>query len=314
MGSMMSIECSSWPRTSAATTTRSIPARASGSRMAGCLRLRANRRTPLTFGPQAAQARRVHSAWSHRWRVVLLSLVWTFAFVLVDSRSLDAAAQPAVSTPPIVPIDVRLHERVVFTLRTGRAGHTVQERSRAASAALESVLDDPSQGGARIEEQPGTAVVFVGRTPIVTLGDDDAAASGCQTCRRRCSPHRSFGWLRRRRAVRPPWEVGGTSPACRRRNDRCCRSGNRCPPRWPVLPRSCPRRDPSSLASARTCGADKRSRPRRHGLVIGCVGCAAHHGHWRRRPFAVRCRWARRTRTCVHPRTSLRRGGLSPPL
>src|SRR5258708_5541248 len=178
MGAMMSIECSSWPRTSAATTTRSIPARASGSRMAGCLRLRANRRTPLTFGPQAAQARRVHSAWSHRWRVVLLSLVWTFAFVLVDSRILDAAAQPAVSTPPIVPIDVRLHERVVFTLRTGRAGHTVQERSRAASAALESVLDDPSQGGARIEEQPGTAVVFVGRTPIVTLGDDDAAAAG----------------------------------------------------------------------------------------------------------------------------------------
>ena len=132
----------------------------------------------MTSVPQAAQARRVHSAWSHRGRFILMPLVWMLVVFVVGSRPVDAAAQPAVSSPPAASIDVRLHERIVFSLRAGRAGHTVQERSRAASAALESVLDDPNQAAARIEEQPGAAVVFVGRTPIVTLGDDDAAAAG----------------------------------------------------------------------------------------------------------------------------------------
>jgi small-conductance mechanosensitive channel len=99
-------------------------------------------------------------------------------FVFVGTRTAVAAAQPAGSAPPSASIDVRLHERIVFSIRTARAGHGAQERSQAATAALESVLDDPSQGGARIEEQPGAAVIFVGRTPIVTLGDDDAAAAG----------------------------------------------------------------------------------------------------------------------------------------
>jgi len=40
------------------------------------------------------------------------------------------------------------------------------------------VLDDPDQPMARVEEQPGSADVFVGKTPVVTLGDDDAAAAG----------------------------------------------------------------------------------------------------------------------------------------
>jgi len=132
----------------------------------------------LTFVRQAGQATRVRSAWNQGWRVVLLALVWISFFVAVGTRTAVAADPPGRSASLVAPIDVRLHERIVFSLRAARAGHSVQERSQAASAALDSVLDDPSQGGARIEEQPGTAVVFVGRTPIVTLGDDDAAAAG----------------------------------------------------------------------------------------------------------------------------------------
>jgi small-conductance mechanosensitive channel len=71
---------------------------------------------------------------------------------------------------------------VVFSLRQARAGQTATERARAAGRALESVLDDPEQPTARIEEQSAptgaTAVVFVGKTPIVTLGEEDAAEAG----------------------------------------------------------------------------------------------------------------------------------------
>ena len=82
-------------------------------------------------------------------------------------------------TPASAPsFDVRLHEKVVFSLHVARSGQSPQDRARASSHALESVLDDPDQPMARVEEQPGSADVFVGKTPVVTLGDDDAAAAG----------------------------------------------------------------------------------------------------------------------------------------
>jgi hypothetical protein len=71
-----------------------------------------------------------------------------------------------------------MHEHVAFSLHAARAGQTVQERVRGASHALESVLDDPDQPTTHVEEQPGAAVIFVGRTPIVTLDDEDAAIAG----------------------------------------------------------------------------------------------------------------------------------------
>lgn len=86
---------------------------------------------------------------------------------------------PAGSAPPSAPsFDVRLHEKVVFSLHVARSGQSPQDRARASSHALESVLDDPDQPMARVEEQPGSADVFVGKTPVVTLGDDDATAAG----------------------------------------------------------------------------------------------------------------------------------------
>jgi small-conductance mechanosensitive channel len=102
------------------------------------------------------------------WRVLALI---TFAWALVGS--------PSFAQAPSAPVDVRLHERAVFYLHAARAGQSAQERARAASRALESALDDPDQPVARIEEQSGgSAVVFVGRTPVVTLGAEDVAAAG----------------------------------------------------------------------------------------------------------------------------------------
>ncbi|HEY6459414.1 MAG TPA: hypothetical protein VIY73_04660, partial [Polyangiaceae bacterium] len=90
--------------------------------------------------------------------------------------STPAASSSAAASPPS--FDVRLHEKVVFTLHGPRAGQSAQERARTASRALDSELDDPDLPLSHVEEEAGTAVVFVGKTPVVTLGDDDAAAAG----------------------------------------------------------------------------------------------------------------------------------------
>ena len=101
--------------------------------------------------------------------IALLPLV-ALAFALVAS---PARGQSAGTT-----VDVRLHDRPVFPVRATRAGQSAQERARAASRALDSVLDDPQQPFSHVEESAGSAVVFVGNTPVVTLGDDDAEAAG----------------------------------------------------------------------------------------------------------------------------------------
>ena len=80
--------------------------------------------------------------------------------------------------------DVRLHDKAShLLLRAARAPECTAQRAgpgrepRAFEAAA--LADDPDQPNARVEEQTGgSAVVFVGQTPVVALGDDDAAAAG----------------------------------------------------------------------------------------------------------------------------------------
>jgi hypothetical protein len=72
-----------------------------------------------------------------------------------------------------------VHERDVFSIKVARAGQTVQARAQKASLALDNALDqtegDPE---ARVEQEGPLAVVYVGKTPIVALGPEDAAAEG----------------------------------------------------------------------------------------------------------------------------------------
>jgi hypothetical protein len=104
-----------------------------------------------------------------------------------SARALPSAAPAPSSSAPVHPsaplpnYDVKVHEHVAFTLHGPRAGEAPQERVRTANRALDSVLDDPEQPTTRIEEQPGSAVIFVGRTPIVTLGDEDVGRAGGDT-------------------------------------------------------------------------------------------------------------------------------------
>lgn len=89
------------------------------------------------------------------------------------------AAAPSGSASASRPSELRMRDRVVFVFRAGRAGRTADERARAANSALESLLAHPeSLGDARYEESQGTAVVYLGKTPITTLGPEDVEASG----------------------------------------------------------------------------------------------------------------------------------------
>ena len=110
-------------------------------------------------------------------RILLVLALFTFASA---ARAVDSPATSASASAPARAAMVRVHERDVFSIRVPRAGQSAAERARLASAALETTLESPEEPEARVEEQGATAVVFVGKTPIVTLGEEDAAAEGSE--------------------------------------------------------------------------------------------------------------------------------------
>jgi hypothetical protein len=102
------------------------------------------------------------------------------AHTLAALPSASASAAPSASSSEAAPpsADVKLHEKPVFSLTLGRGAQTARDRAAAASRALDSVVDDPDKPTTRVEEPPGNAVIFIGKTPIVQLNDADAAAAG----------------------------------------------------------------------------------------------------------------------------------------
>jgi small-conductance mechanosensitive channel len=76
---------------------------------------------------------------------------------------------------------VRVHERDVYVVRAPRAGQSAEARARAASQALVTILEEGEDVDVKVEEQGTTAVVFAGKTPILTLTEEDAAAAGDAT-------------------------------------------------------------------------------------------------------------------------------------
>jgi hypothetical protein len=104
---------------------------------------------------------------------------WIVAFAIVASLAL-ALALPALAAgpgaaPPTPEAVVHIDDRAVFSLRVDRAGQSAAERASRAGHALESAVDAKEPPEGRVEESDGVAVVFVGKTPIVTLGPEDAA-------------------------------------------------------------------------------------------------------------------------------------------
>lgn len=100
-----------------------------------------------------------------------------------------AAPAPAASVAPAAsgsaaahgpqPGEIRVHEKTVVVLHAARAGHSAQERAKTANLALEALLSQTDDiGVARYEETQGTAVLYVGKTPVITLGPEDVEGSG----------------------------------------------------------------------------------------------------------------------------------------
>jgi small-conductance mechanosensitive channel len=96
----------------------------------------------------------------------------------VAASSAPSASGSAAAKGPM-PGEVRVHEKTVVVLRSARAGNSAQDRAKTANLALEALLAQTEDiGAARYEEKEGTAVVFVGKTPILTLGPEDVEGSG----------------------------------------------------------------------------------------------------------------------------------------
>ncbi len=90
------------------------------------------------------------------------------------SVSASASAAAARTTS-----EIRVRDKVVLVVRAARGGRAPSERARAANAVVTTLLEHPEEMGAiRFEESQGTGVVYVGKTPVVTLGEEDVDASG----------------------------------------------------------------------------------------------------------------------------------------
>lgn len=100
-----------------------------------------------------------------------------------SARPLVSAA-PAVSghelaIAKVAPTEVKFRDKAVFAVRVGRGGRSAAERARVANAAIEALLLHPEElGEVRSEETQGTVVVYVGKSPIITLGPEDVEAAG----------------------------------------------------------------------------------------------------------------------------------------
>src|SRR5688500_4649522 len=88
-------------------------------------------------------------------------------------------AAPSASVRAGPTAEVRVREKVIFVFRADRGGRSAQERAKAANTAIEALLGHPDQvGDVHFEETQGTAVVYVGKTPVLTLGEEDVEATG----------------------------------------------------------------------------------------------------------------------------------------
>lgn len=75
--------------------------------------------------------------------------------------------------------EIKVRDKVIFTVRAPRAGRSIAERAKAAQAAIDATLAHPEElKDVRFEEAQGTAVIYIAKTPVFTLGPEDVEASG----------------------------------------------------------------------------------------------------------------------------------------
>jgi small-conductance mechanosensitive channel len=73
---------------------------------------------------------------------------------------------------------VHIRDRKVFAVKVPRGGQSAAQRAASASQALERAVNDTDAREVRVNENGDVAVVFLGESPIIQLGPDDATAEG----------------------------------------------------------------------------------------------------------------------------------------
>jgi gamma-glutamylcyclotransferase (GGCT)/AIG2-like uncharacterized protein YtfP len=100
------------------------------------------------------------------------------------AASVRPPAAPSATTAPLEPVPesagfpVKLRDARIFTVRIAWSGRTAEERARAASQAIQKVVEANEPPAVRIEEQNEAAAIYVGDRLIIQLGRDDALAAG----------------------------------------------------------------------------------------------------------------------------------------
>lgn len=96
-----------------------------------------------------------------------------------DPSTLAAPGKTSAPTAALTTAELKIRDKVLFVFRAARAGRSPVDRARAAQAAIDALVAHGDQlGDVRFEEAQGVAVVYVGKTPVLTLGSEDVEASG----------------------------------------------------------------------------------------------------------------------------------------
>ncbi|WP_437617584.1 mechanosensitive ion channel family protein [Sorangium sp. So ce1151] len=95
-----------------------------------------------------------------------------------EPRAPDPQPPPLAEQPEA---RVELLGRTVFAVRVHRGSLSPPERAREAAKVLERAAQEKKIPEVRIDEQAGVAVIYVGESPLIHLGPEDAAAAGAAT-------------------------------------------------------------------------------------------------------------------------------------
>src|SRR5262249_34431695 len=95
------------------------------------------------------------------------------------SASASAGAAHGASETKGVP--VRIHDRKFFDVLVGRGGRSAEQRAAEATKVIERLIEESEEPEIRVQEEGDVAVVYGGKSPIVQLGAEDAAAAGDAT-------------------------------------------------------------------------------------------------------------------------------------
>ncbi|XXT14273.1 mechanosensitive ion channel family protein [Sorangium sp. So ce429] len=96
-----------------------------------------------------------------------------------EPRAPDPQPPPPLAEQPEARVE--LLGRTVFAVRVHRGNLSPPERAREAAKVLERAAQEKKIPEVRIDEQAGVAVIYVGESPLIHLGPEDATAAGAAT-------------------------------------------------------------------------------------------------------------------------------------